>query len=216
MEERTAGEWITRLNADLRAAAAVLDQPIHLPHAAVSLANICVSSIILASASPMMFGLVILFAAPHLLISQLAVVRPMTRLAADVQEAMAENTSDMDTVIACADTALVYDAQGFLLERFEKSSLNVMRKSMRLHRRRALGNGLIPLMGISGYLALLLAGGSRIAGGAMAFGSLIAVLQYRVGFLKSLNMFLNSMTNIKTAMAGVKRVCETMSIVPEE
>ena len=40
---------------------------------------------------------------------------------------------------------------------------------MRLQHRRALVNSLIPLMGMSGYLAALLVGGSRIAGGAMAF-----------------------------------------------
>ncbi|HOL91631.1 MAG TPA: ABC transporter ATP-binding protein [Clostridiales bacterium] len=216
MEDRTAGEWITRLNSDLMAAAAVLNEPIHLPHAAVALVNICVSSVILFLTDPKMFGLVILFVAPHLLISQLVVAKPMTRLKADVQEAMAKNTSDMHAIIACADTALIYDAQGFLLKRFEKSSMEIMKKNMRLHNRRALGNGLLPLMGISGYFALLLAGGVQIAGGMMTFGSLTAVLQYRGGLLKSMMMLVNCIINLKTAMAGVRRVCETMSIRPED
>ncbi len=216
IEMRTVGEWITRLNSDLHAATAMLNQPIHIPHAVVSLVNAVVSSVILASADMMMFSLVILFAVPHMLISRLIVAKPMTRLATDVQEAAAENASDMNAIIVCAAEALIYDAQSFLLRRFEESSLNIRRKSMRLQHRRALVNSLIPLMGMSGYLAALLVGGSRIAGGAMTFGSLTAVLQSRGRMLVSLMMFINSMINIKTALAGVRRVCDTMDIRPED
>ena len=34
--------------------------------------------------------------------------------------------------------------------------------------------------------------------------------------LVSLMMFINSMINIKTALAGVRRVCDTMDIRPED
>ena len=113
IEMRTVGEWITRLNSDLHAATAMLNQPIHIPHAVVSLVNAVVSSVILASADMMMFSLVILFAVPHMLISRLIVAKPMTRLATDVQEAAAENASDMNAIIVCAAEALIYDAQSF-------------------------------------------------------------------------------------------------------
>ena len=48
-----------------------------------------------------------------MLISRLIVAKPMTRLATDVQEAAAENASDMNAIIVCAAEALIYDAQSF-------------------------------------------------------------------------------------------------------
>ncbi len=216
IEARPSGEWITRLNADMQAAAAILNQSIHLPHAVVSTVNISVSSVILALLDPLMFGLVILFVIPHILISRFVVARPMTRLAAIAQEEIAENTSDMNALITCADTALLYNAQEFLTKRFEVSSLNIRKANMQLQYRRAIGSGLMVLMGLGGYLAALLIGGRLVAAGDMTFGGLTAVFQYRGGILAGSMMLVNSLINIKTAMAGIKRVNETLSITLEE
>jgi ABC-type multidrug transport system fused ATPase/permease subunit len=120
IEAKPSGEWITRLNTDVQAAAALLNQPIHLPHAVVSTVNICVSSIILVLMNPEIFGLIIIFIIPHILISHLFLAKPMFRYAMSVQEATARNTTDMNAIVTCADTAILYDAQGFLLRRFEK------------------------------------------------------------------------------------------------
>ena len=70
IEAKPSGEWITRLNADVQAATAILNQAIHLPHAVVSTVNICVSSMILVLINPWVFGLVIVFVIPHILVSQ--------------------------------------------------------------------------------------------------------------------------------------------------
>jgi len=216
IEDKGPGEWITRLNADMNVAAAILNQNFHLPHAVVSTVNISVSSVVLALFDPLMFGLVILFVIPHILISRLVIAKPMTRLAADVQKQIAANSADLDALITCADTALIYDAQDYLMRCFGESSLNIRKANMRLQHRRALGNGLMPLMGMTGYLVVLRAGGRIIAGGDMSFGDLTAVFQYRGGILAGSMMLINSLINIRTAMAGVMRVNETMSITPEE
>lgn len=216
IEARPTGEWITRLNADVQAATALLNQPIHLPHAVVSTVNICVSSIVLILMNSEVFGLIIMLMIPHILVSHLYVARPITRFAADVQDVTAKNTTDMNALITCADMAILYDAQGFLLRRFEESSLKLRKANMKIQQRRAIGNGFLTLMGMSGYLVILLLGGSWIASGTITFGELSSAFQYRNGLLAGSMMLINSLINVKASMAGVKRVNETMRMAPEE
>ena len=216
IEARPSGEWITRLNADVQAATAILNQSIHLPHAVVSTVNIGVSSMILVLMNPEMFGLIMMFAILHILVSQLFIAKPMIRFAMYVQEATAKNTTDMNALVTCADTAILYDAQEFLLRRFEESSLELRKANMKIQHRRAIGAGLQQLMGMSGYLVILLLGRGWISAGTTTFGELTASFQYRGGMQKSLMMLINSLMNIRTAMAGVKRVNETMRIKSEE
>ena len=122
----------------------------------------------------------------------------------------------MNAIMTCADTAILYDAQGFLLKRFEESSLELRKENMKIQHRIAIGSGLLPLIGMSGYLVILLSGGSLIATGTITFGELTAAFQYRGGLLKSLMMLLNSLINIRTSLAGVRRVNETMGMTLEE
>lgn len=216
IEARPSGEWITRLNTDVQAATAILNQPIHLVHTVVSIVNICVSSVILALMNPGIYGLIITFVIPHILVSHFFIARPMTRLSMNVQETTAQNTTDMNTLITCADTAFLYDAQGYLLKRFEKSSLKLRKENMKIQHRKAIGIGLLSLMGMSGYLVILLIGGSWIAAETITFGELTAAFQYRGGLLKSLMMLINGLINVKASLAGVRRVNETMSMTQEE
>ena len=215
IEARPSGEWITRLNADVQAATALLNQSIHLPHAIVATINICASSVILLLMDPELFGWIVAFVIPHVWIHQLFIAKPVDRYAMEVQEATAKNTTDMNALVTCFDAAVLYDAQGFLLKRFEESSIEVRKANMKIQHRRALGSGLLPLLGMGGYLVLLLIGGSWIADGTMTFGKLTAAFQYRGGLLKGSMMLLNSLINIKAALAGIRRVNETMSIALE-
>ena len=216
MEARPSGEWITRLNTDVQTAAAILNQPMHLPHAVVSTVNICVSAAILVSVNPAIFGLVIMFVIPHILISQLFIARPMTRLAMNVQEATAGNTTDMSALVTCADTAILYGADQFLLRRFEESSLKLRTANMKIQERKAMGSVLLLIMGMSGYLVVLLIGGSWVSSGRMTFGDLTAAFQYRGGILVGSIILVNSLINISASLGGIKRVNETMSIALEE
>lgn len=216
IEAKPSGEWITRLNSDVHAATAMLNQNLHIPHAAVFTVHICVSSMMLVLMNPGIFGLIIMFVIPHILISQLFIAKPMIRFAMNVQEAIAKNTTDMNALVTCADTAILYDAQGFLLRRFEESSSELRRANMKIQHRRAIESGLLPLMGMSGYLVILLMGGSWIAAGDLTFGELIATFEYRGGVLVGSMLLINSLMNIRTALAGVRRVNETMCIALEE
>jgi len=216
MEAKPSGEWMTRLNADVLAATALLNQPLHLPHAACACVNILASSAVLLAMNPALYGLIALFVLPHLLISHLVIARPMARLAKAAQEATAQNTTDLNALVTNADTALLYDAQPFLLGRFERSSKALRRANMAMRRRNALGAGLLPLMGMSGYLMVLLVGGVWIANGTLTFGDLTAAFQYRGGVLVGGMMFAACLTNIQAARAGVQRVNETLQLPLEE
>lgn len=216
IESKVSGEWFTRLNADVQCASAILNQSIHLPHAAVSIVNICVSSLILVTMNPAIFVLVLLFLIPHMLISWYFVIKPMTKLSMDIQQETDRNTTDLNAIVTCADIALLYNAQYFLLESFEESSRNLRKANMRVKWSSAIGNGLLPLIGMSGYLVILLVGSVWISAGTMTFGDLTASFQYRGEVLSGTMMFISSLINIKTALAGVKRVNETMQIRVEE
>lgn len=102
------------------------------------------------------FALVILFLIPHLLISQLYIARPMTLLAKKSQEATAKCATSMNALTTCADTAILYDAQDFLLDRFEENSMNLRKTNMKIRQRNACNSALLPMMGMGGYLQFCL------------------------------------------------------------
>ncbi len=216
IDSKPLGEWITRLNADVQSATSVLGHPVQLPHAAYSLVNIIVSSIILIKMNPVIYGLIMLFVIPHILTIQYFVAKPMTGLATEVQEASANNTTDMNTLVTCADIAKLYDAETFLMSKFERSSLELRKANMRIHYRNGLSEALTPILGMTGYIVILLIGGIWIGEGKMTLGDLTAALQYRSGVLAGAIILTKSLMNIKTALAGVKRVNETMQIPLEE
>jgi ABC-type multidrug transport system fused ATPase/permease subunit len=216
MEAKSSGEWFTRLNSDIWQAAAVVNESLHLPHAAVATVNILVSSIALLRVNQIIFGLVILFLIPYMVISQWFIAKPMTRLAKRSQEITAENTMDMNTLITCADTAMLYDAQSLLLHKFEDSSLKLRSTNMKMRNRSAAGKGLFPLMGIGGYLILLLVGSFWMKEGSLSFGEFTAAFQYRGGVIAGSMMLMNSIIQIKSSLAGVSRVNDTLKITLEE
>jgi len=215
IEARSIGEWFTRLNTDVQLTAAMLSQPLHLPHAVVSVVNICISAVILLSMNTSIFMLAILFVIPHILISQLFIAKPMTALTIKSQNAVAQNATDLSSFVTCADIAVLYNANDFLMKQFEKSSLNLRKVNMKMRKRSAAGNALMPVMGIGGYLIILLTGGMWIFAGKLTLSELTAALQYRGGILASALMLINSLISIRAAMAGVCRVNETLNIEAE-
>ncbi len=216
IESRSGGEWFTRLNADTAAAAALLNQPMHVPHGAVAVFSLCVSSALLIAANPGLYALILAFILPHAILNHVFIAKPMTALGLWAQQAQAENAADFSAIIACADTAILYDARGFLLKRFEESSLKTRAAQIRMRRRSALGAGLLPLFGLGGYLVLLIAGGALVKDGVLSFGGLTAIFQFRGGLMAGVLTVFVCTVNIKAAMAGVKRVQETMHLPKEE
>jgi ABC-type multidrug transport system fused ATPase/permease subunit len=216
IEGKLSGDWITRLNADVYSATAVIGQPLHLPHAACGAVNLSVSSIVLFLMNPEVYGLSMLFIIPQVLISRFFIAKPMPGLYRKSLENTAQNTVDMNALITCADTAILYDAQEFLLHNFEKSSLRLRKINMKMRRRFALQNGVMPVFGLGGYLIILLIGGIWISAGEITFGGLTAAFQYRGDILTGAMMLSASLMNIRASLAGAKRLNETMQISLEE
>jgi ABC-type multidrug transport system fused ATPase/permease subunit len=152
-----------------------------------------------------------LFVVPHFLTSQFFVVRHMQKLNKESLEATAKNTGEMTALITCADVALLYDGQDYLMKRFEKSSLELLRAKMKIWKRNSL-NAVIAILpfGLPGYLILLIVSGAWIAQGQLTFGDLTAAFQYRLGVLIGANMLINCIVSIKASMAGIQRINETV------
>jgi ABC-type multidrug transport system fused ATPase/permease subunit len=207
IESVPQGEWLTRLNADVEMP---FGRSVHLPHAASAAVSIGVSAAILWHVSPAAFGWVMLFAVPHIAVSQLLIARAMPALSKTSLEATAENTGELAALIVCADVAALYDGQDYLMRRFEQGSLALYRANMRVRARNALGAAIVPLSGLGGYMALLLVGGGWIAAGRADFGDLAATLQYRGGVVLGSLMLMNSLVSIGASMAGIRRLNATM------
>lgn len=212
MEAVPQGEWVTRLNTDVQMP---FSCP-HLPHAVCAIVNISVSAVILWRIHPEMFGLVLLFSIPHIAVSQLLIARAMPELNKKSLEATAANTGELTALITCADIASLYDAQDYLLKRFEKSSLKLFRANMKIRNRNALGAAILPLFGMGGCLVLMIVGSRWIANGNLTVGGLTAAFRYRGGVLSGSMMFINSMVSLGASMAGIKRINETLGEKAEE
>ncbi len=208
IEATPQGEWLTRLNTDVEMP---FSRPLHLPHAACAIVNICVSAFILWRMNPTVFGWVLLFVLPHIIVSQLLIARAMPALNKKSLEATAKNTSEMIPLITCADVAAIYDGQEYLMKRFEQSSLALWQANMKIHIRNALSAGILPFFGLSGYLTLLIVSSRQIADGYFTFGDLSAAFQYRGGVLTGSLMLINCLISIQASMAGIKRLNETMT-----
>jgi len=207
IEETSSGEWLTRLNTDVEMP---FSRPLHLPHAVGAIVNIGVSAIILLNSNAAIFAMVMLFVIPHILISQIMIARAMPGLNKKSLETLAENTGSLTELITCADVAAIYDCHAYFMNRFEQSSLRLIKANMKIHAKNALGAGILPLFGIGGYLALLTVSAGWIADGALTFGDLTAAFQYRGGVLVGSMMLISSLISIQASMAGIKRLNAAM------
>ena len=76
--------------------------------------------------------------------------------------------------------------------------------------------GLASLLGMGGYLVLLLAGKGWINAGVMTFGILTAAFQYRGGIIAGTGAVITGFRQIQSSLPGINMVNEIMNIPPEE
>lgn len=216
IEEHSSGEWFTRLNSDVDSAMALMNRPVNLVFVCISFVNVCVSSVFLLLISTEAFALTAVFSAAHILVGHFVLSRRVTDFKRDSLEVSAQNAEALSAIITCADIAVLYDAREFLLERFEQKSLSIKAYNMKIALRESLNAALSQFMVLSGYLAVLISGSLRLGTGGLTFGGLTAAFQYRLGVVIGSSMFVNSLINTKTALAGVRRVNETVNMRTEE
>ncbi|MDR0287511.1 MAG: ABC transporter ATP-binding protein/permease [Clostridiales bacterium] len=208
VEESPSGDLLTRLNMDVQMP---FSYGPHFPHAICAVANIVVSSIILLHMNLAIFIWVILFVIPYILTGWFLVAHAMPKLNKKCLEATAKNTGELTALLTCAGVSAIYDGQEYLMGRFERSSLELLRANMKMRIRNALSSAITPLFGLGGYLALLAIAGGWIGAGLLTFGDLSAVFQYRGGILAGSLMLINCAVSIQASMAGIRRINETMS-----
>ncbi len=209
VEASPPGDWLTRLNTDVQSA--FLSQPLQLPHLVNAALRAGISAAALWIISPQILGLVVIFVVPHILFNQLFVARAMPKLNKRALEVNGANTDCLNAVITCADISALYGGEEFLMERFERTSRELFRAKMKMHFKKAVSDGVVPLFGLGGYLTLLIICAGRIADGSMGFGDLVAAFQYRGGgLIWGTNMFIACVTNIGAGMAGLRRINEVM------
>jgi ABC-type multidrug transport system fused ATPase/permease subunit len=207
IEATSSGDWMTRLNTDVEMP---FSRGFHLPHAACAIVSSMMSAVILGWMNPTVLGLVFLFVIPQIILTQCLIARSLPKLNQAALEHIAKNTSELTALITCADVAVLYDGQPYLLNRFRQSSLALLRANMKIRARNALSSFVTSLFGLGGYLVLLIVSCEWIAKGYATFGDLTAVFQYRSGILVAATMLINCILSIQSSMAGIRRFNEIM------
>lgn len=208
-DEKSSGEWMTRLNSDAQMTINLINAPLNIPHAFVSVVNIAVSALLLYQINTTLTFFTLLFVIPHVVVNRKLVYTKVAKLMEQSQEYVERNVTCFSTFITCADIVSLYDAKDFVMEAYENSSIEIVRSNLRIHRKKAINNLVIPLFGMSGYIVILLLGLVMIRGNVLTFGTLTAALQYRGAILMGTMLFINSMTEIRTNAVGLRRMEET-------
>lgn len=208
-DEKSSGEWMTRLNSDAQMTINLINAPFNIPHAVVSVVNIAVSALLLYQINTTLTFFTLLFVIPHVAVNRKLVYTKVAKLMEQSQEYVERNVTCFSTFITCADIVSLYDAKDFVMEAYENSSIEIVRSNLRIHSKRAINNLVIPLFGMGGYIVILLLGLVMIRRNVLTFGTLTAALQYRGAILMGTMLFINSMTEIRTNAVGLRRMEET-------
>lgn len=207
-DEKALGEWMTRLNTDAQMTINLVNAPLNIPHAFVSVVNIAVSSLLLYHINTTLMFITLLFVIPHVVVNRELVYTKVARLMEQSQEYVERNVTCFAAFITCADIVSLYDAKDFVMEAYEESSIEIVRSNLRIHKKRAINSLVIPLFGMGGYIVILLLGLVMIRRNVLTFGTLTAALQYRGAILMGTMLFINSMTEIRTNAVGLRRMEE--------
>lgn len=204
-----SGEWMTKLNSDIQAAITMMNAPLNIPHVLVAIINTMLSSFLMLRSSLIMFGVTWIFILPHLLINYRIVLRHISKLKEESQNAMSESTSAIKPLIADADTIILYNAGDLMMKICDESSRKLMKINLKIHMRNAVSNVVLRLFGIGGYFIILLIGYSLIYNGTMSFSDVVYCFQVRGSIMAGMSMLITCLNNIKVNGVCIKRINET-------
>ena len=209
VDSHASGEWITRLNSDIQAAFTMMNGPLNIPHVVVAVINTMVSSFLMARSSFFLFGVTWLLIFPQLVINYKIVLGYLPKLKEESQNSLSDNTSVVGPLIADADMILLYDAGELMLRTCDEASRKLMKVNMKMHVRSALGDVIMRLLGMGGYLVILLLGYRFIHNGSMAFSDVVYCFQVRGAMLAGMSMFITCLNNLKINSVCIKRINDT-------
>lgn len=206
LETLSSGDILVRFNNDADKAAAMYGEPFNLVFLLNGLCNIIISSVLFLRVSPRLFLLVLAFVIPHVALS-ICVISPLQyRIQGKIQAKTAELTDLFTSYIAMEDIVRLYDAAGFLKAKMDARNEELRRLNVKKAVYSAIGDMLLPLFGLSGYLVLMLTGGSMVAAGTLTYATLLYVCQLRGGILPASFMVINSALTMKTNSVSLKRI----------
>lgn len=209
IDSRFSGEWITRLNSDIQAAFTMMNGPMNMPHLAVAVINTILSCLLMLKSCLLFLGITWMFAIPQFVIHYKIVLKSITKLKEESQNAMAENTSAIKPLLTDADTILLYDAQELMMINCAETSRRLMKINMKMHVRKAISDVSMRLFGIGGYLMILFMGYRFIDNGTMAFSDVVYCFQIRGSVLAGMSMLIICLNNLKANSVCVKRINDT-------
>lgn len=205
-----SGEWITRLNSDIKAAFTMMNGPFNIPHLTVAVINTILSSYLMLKSSLLFLGITWVFIFLQLFINDRTVLMAIPKLKEESQNAMAENTSAIKPLITEADAILLYDAGELMMRICDRNSRKLMKINMKIHVRSALSDVGMHLTGIGGYLVILLVGCGLISDGKMAFSDVVYCFQVRGSIMAGVFMLVTCSNNLRANSVCVKRVCDIL------
>ena len=206
VERRFSGEWITRLNSDIQAVFTMMNGPLNMPHLAVAVISTMFSSFLMLKSSPLFLCVTWMFIVFQLFMNYKLVLEAVSKLKNESQNAMAETTAAVKPLITDADIILLYNAGALLMQNCETSSRNLMKSNMKIHVRNALSDACGRLLGIGGYLVILIIGYGFISNGTMAFSDVVYCFQVRGSMIAGMMMLVICLNNLKANAVCVKRV----------
>lgn len=200
------GEWLTRLNSDIQAFFRMMNAPINIPHLAVAVVNIILSSVLMFRSSFLLLVVTAFFLFVQLLANNRIVLTVVPKWKEEAQTAMSENTSSIIPLITDGEAILLYDVKELMLKNCDSNSRKLMKVHMKMHMRRALNDAAMYLSGMGGYFVVLLIGYGLIYKGMMTFSDVVYCLQVRVSIIAGVFMFTNCLNNLKENCVCVKRI----------
>lgn len=208
IDKLATGDILLRLNQDCQNATAIYGEPWNLVFLANGSFNFILSSILMVLLSGKLFLLVLAFVIPHAFLSCYVIAPAQAKIQGKVQRTAAELTDMYTSFINLADIAQLYDCKPFLLQKIESKNEELRRLNVKKAWFNAASNAIIPLFGLSGYLALMLTGADMISAGVITYGTLLYAFQLRGGILPGALMIIKSYINISVNKVSLKRVME--------
>lgn len=210
VESHFSGEWITKLNSDIQAAFAMMNDPINIPHLIVSIINVSLAAFWMLRSNTLLLGITCILILPQFFVNYGIVLKSISNLKKRSQNALAESTSVIKPLIADAETILLYNAGSVMIKKCDETSRKLMKINMKMHVRNAISDAATRLFGIGGYFIILLMGYKLMQEGIMAFSDMVYCFQVRGSILAGMSMFMNCLNNIKTNSVCIKRVNATL------
>jgi subfamily B ATP-binding cassette protein MsbA len=205
------GELVSRLSSDVTLVRTMLTQT--TTALLSSLIGLAGSVVILFLLSPTLL-VVALVLAPALIVVAFVFGRPLQRVSAQVQDAIAHSTVTAEEALGGIRVVKSYVREGFERDRYDEDLASVVRSGSRLALWRAAFGALMGFLGFGAIAVLLWYTGHRVIEGSLQIGTLTGFLLYGVTIGSSLATIAGLYGQFREGSGAVTRVFEILDTQP--